>query len=67
MSIEFTQQFLVLVSFFVLLVLHGGIAAVCRLYKDRYSQIGSAGFVHAIVTLIYTAFYPVWFPQGITP
>jgi hypothetical protein len=65
MSITFTQEFLVWVSFFVVLLIHAGIAGVCRLCKNRNDAVYAGAVMHAIVTLLYAAFYPIWFPQGI--
>lgn len=67
MSITFTQEFLVWVSFFVLFIIHTAIAVVPHLTKNPKEAIGAAGFMHAIVTILYAAFYPVWFPVGVTP
>lgn len=68
MTITFSQQFLVWVSFFVLLLIHCGIAAIPMMTRRPLkNDIGGMGFIHAIVTMLYAAFYPVWFPTGITP
>lgn len=65
MTITFSQHFLVWVSFLALMMAHVGIAAACRLYKHRNDALGTGGFLHTVVTLLYAGFYPVWFPQGI--
>lgn len=67
MTITFSQQFLVWLSFFVLFLIHSAIAAVPLMTKRPLKEdLGGIGFVHAIVTILYAAFYPVWFPVGVT-